>query len=69
VGPSLVVVRPPDGYTIGISPGSATNAWVMGKLNFNLVEDLTANIRYSAFLFGLVVRSDSPWLNTTETCW
>jgi len=61
VGPSLVVVRPPDGYTTGISPGSATNAWVMGKLNFNLVEDLTPIIRYSAFVFGFVVRSDSPW--------
>ena len=66
VGPSLLVVRPPDGYTIGISPGSATNAWVMGKLNFNLLEDLTPIIRYSAFVFGLVVRSDAPWKTIQE---
>ena len=66
VGPSLLVVRPPDGYTIGISPGSATNAWVMGKLNFSLLEDLTPIIRYSAFVFGLVVRSDAPWKTIQE---
>jgi len=66
VGPSLLVVRPPDGYTIGISPGSATNAWVMGKLNFSLLEDLTPITRYSAFVFGLVVRSDAPWKTIQE---
>ena len=61
VGPSLVVSKPPDGYTIGISHGAVTIAWHMGKLNFNPLEDTTPIIRYSAYVFGLVVRADSPW--------
>ncbi len=66
VGPSLVVSKPPDGYTIGISHGAATIAWHMGKLNFNPLEDSTPVIRYTSYVFGLVVRADSPWRTIQE---
>ena len=66
VGPSLVVSKPPDGYTIGISHGAATIAWHMGKLNFNPLEDTTPVIRYTSYVFGLVVRADAPWKTIQE---
>ena len=66
VGPSLVVAKPPDGYTIGISSGAATIAYYMGKLNFNPLTDETNIIRYTSYVFGMVVRSDSPWKTIQE---
>jgi tripartite-type tricarboxylate transporter receptor subunit TctC len=66
VGPSLVVSKPPDCYTIGISHGAATIAWHMGKLNFNPLEDTTPVIRYTSYVFGLVVRADAPWKTIQE---
>ena len=66
VGPSLVISRPPDGYTIGISSGNATIAYYMGKLNFNPLMDQTNIIRYTSHVFGMVVRSDSPWKTIQE---
>ena len=61
VGPTLVISRPPDGYTIGVSTGATMNAFHLGKLNFNPITDHTPIIRYSTFVYGLVVRADSPW--------
>jgi tripartite-type tricarboxylate transporter receptor subunit TctC len=62
VGPSLVVPRSPDGYTLGIMGSqTVTIAFHMGKINFNPLDDLTHIIRYSGYLQGLVVRADSPW--------
>lgn len=66
VGPSLVITKPPDGYTIGVSHGAATIAWHMGKLNFNPLEDSTPIIRYTSYVFGMVVRSDAPWKTIQE---
>ena len=66
VGPSLVLSKPPDGYTIGISSGAVTIAYHMGKLNFNPLEDSTPIIRYTSYVFGMVVRSDSPWKTIQE---
>ena len=66
VGPSLVVTRPPDGYTLGLITASPTIAYHMGKLNFNPVEELTHIARYGLYLYGLVVRSDSPWRTIQE---
>jgi tripartite-type tricarboxylate transporter receptor subunit TctC len=66
VGPSLVVPKPPDGYTIGIITSSATIAYHMGKLNFNPVEDLTHIMRWAGYLFGLVVQTDSQWKTIQE---
>jgi len=62
VGPSLVVSKPPDGYTLGIMGSqTVTIAFHMGKINFNPIDDVTHIIRYSGYLQGLVVRADSPW--------
>ncbi len=66
VGPALVISKPPDGYTIGISSGAVTIAYYMGKLNFNPLTDTTNIIRYSSYVFGMVVRSDSPWKTIQE---
>jgi tripartite-type tricarboxylate transporter receptor subunit TctC len=66
VGPSLVIAKPPDGYTLGISSGAVTIAWHMGKLNFNPLEDSTPIIRYTSYVFGMVVRADSPWKTIQE---
>ena len=62
VGPALVAVKPPDGYTIGVVGSTAAAvAWHMGKANFNPFEDVTHIMRYTGLLFGLAVRTDSPF--------
>ena len=66
VGPSLVIAKPPDGYTVGISSGASTIAYYMGKLNFNPLTDETNIIRYTSYVFGMVVRSDAPWKTIQE---
>jgi tripartite-type tricarboxylate transporter receptor subunit TctC len=66
VGPALVIAKPPDGYTIGVSSGAVTIAWHMGKLNFNPLTDPTYIIRYTAYVFGMVVRADAPWKTIQE---
>jgi hypothetical protein len=55
----------PNGLTvteIGISPGSATNVWVMRKLSFNLVEDLTAIIRLANHALKIFEKIDPELL-------
>jgi tripartite-type tricarboxylate transporter receptor subunit TctC len=66
VGPSLVISKPPDGYTLGISSGAVTIAYHMGKLNFNPLTDTTNIIRYTSYVFGMVVRADAPWKTMQE---
>jgi tripartite-type tricarboxylate transporter receptor subunit TctC len=41
VGVALLVSKPADGYTIGVSTGSTLQAYQMGKLNFHPLNDLT----------------------------
>jgi len=67
VGPNLVITKPPDGYTLGImASATVTISWHMGKMNFNPIEDATHIIRYTGYLYGLVVRADSPWKTLKE---
>jgi tripartite-type tricarboxylate transporter receptor subunit TctC len=61
-----VITKPADGYTIGISHGAATIAWHMGKLNFSPLDDTTPIIRYTSYVFGMVVRADSQWKTIQE---
>ena len=61
VGVALVAAKPADGYTIGVVSSSPTIAYHMGKLNFNPIDDLTHILRWAGYLFGTVVRADSPW--------
>ncbi len=66
VGPSLVIPKPPDGYTIGIITSSPTIAYHMGKLNFDPVEDLTHIMRWGGYLFGTVVQTEARWKTIQE---
>jgi tripartite-type tricarboxylate transporter receptor subunit TctC len=67
VGPSLVVSKPADGYTLCSLPAVAVAiAWHMGKLNFNPIEDITRIIRYTGYVYGIVVRADAPWKSIQE---
>ena len=59
VGPSLLVSKPPDGYTIGLITSAAGIAWHMGKLNFNPVDQFTYIIHWARYMYGIVVRADS----------
>jgi tripartite-type tricarboxylate transporter receptor subunit TctC len=61
VGPTLLLTKPPDGYTIGLITSGVTIAFHMGKLTFNPSEDLTHIIRWGGYLFGIMVREDAPW--------
>ncbi len=61
VGVALVAAKPADGYSIGITTGSPTIAYHMGKLSFHPVNDLTPIMRWGNYLFGIVVRADSQW--------
>jgi tripartite-type tricarboxylate transporter receptor subunit TctC len=61
VGVALLVSKPADGYTIGVSTGSTLQAYQMGKLNFHPLNDLTPIMRWGDYLYGLLVRTDSQW--------
>lgn len=67
VGPNLVIAKPPDGYTLGIMASTTvTISWHMGKCNFDPIEDVRHIMRYSGYLYGFVVRADSPWKTFPE---
>jgi tripartite-type tricarboxylate transporter receptor subunit TctC len=67
VGPTLVLAKPPDGYTIGVmASASLAISWHMGKMEFNPIEDPTPVIRYTGALYGIVVRADSQWKTIQE---
>jgi hypothetical protein len=67
VGATLILTKPPDGYTIG---ETSTNALMIsyhtGLLNFHPADDMTHILRVSGLLHGLVVRADSPWKTLQE---
>ncbi len=66
VGPTLVVSKPADGYTVGVMLRSTVVAWHMGNLNFHPVTDVTHIMTFSGLLNGIVVRPDSPWKTLQE---
>ncbi len=66
VGPSLVVTKPADGYTIGVMLRGAVVAWHMGSINFNPMTDVTHIMTYSGLLNGIVVKPESPWKTIQE---
>jgi len=67
VGHTLILTKPPDGYTIG---DTSTNAQMIsyytGLLSFHPVHDTTHIMRAAGMLFGLVVRADAPWKTLQE---
>jgi tripartite-type tricarboxylate transporter receptor subunit TctC len=66
VGPSLVLTKAADGYTLGQITGAVTIAYHMGKLNFNPIDDLTYITRYGSYLYGIVVKAEAPWKTLQE---
>jgi tripartite-type tricarboxylate transporter receptor subunit TctC len=56
----------PDGYTIGILPSGAVLSQHMRKVPYDSAQDFTPIIQYAVYLYGLVVKSDSPWKTFKE---
>jgi tripartite-type tricarboxylate transporter receptor subunit TctC len=66
VGPSLVLTKPADGYTIGIITTTPLINWHRGALTFDPVEGLTHIMRWGGYQVGLMVKADSPWKTAKE---
>jgi len=56
----------PDGYTIGILPSGAVLSQHMRKVPYDSAKDFTPVMQYAVYLYGLVVRPDSPWKTFKE---
>jgi tripartite-type tricarboxylate transporter receptor subunit TctC len=50
-----------DGYTIGVLTTGGTLSQYMRKVPYDSAKDFTPIMQYVTHLYGLVVRSDSPW--------
>jgi tripartite-type tricarboxylate transporter receptor subunit TctC len=52
----------PDGYTLSQSHmGTIRQPYMRRSLSYDPVNDITYIIRLSGYMFGMVVRSNSPW--------
>jgi len=59
---NLVANAKPDGYTLGtLSSGAFIQVPHQRKVPFDPLKDFTPIMSYSYYLYGLAVRSDSPW--------
>ena len=56
----------PDGYTIGILPSGAVLSQHMRKVPYDSAKDFTPIVQYAVYLYGLVVKPDSPWKTFKE---
>jgi len=66
VGPTLLLTKPPDGYTIGLITSGVTIAYHMGKLRFNPNDEVTHIMRWGGYLFGIMVHADARWKTIQE---
>jgi tripartite-type tricarboxylate transporter receptor subunit TctC len=55
-----------DGYTIGLLISGAVMSQHMRKVPYDTAKDFTPIMQYGVYLYGLVVRSDSPWKTFKE---
>ena len=55
-----------DGYTIGILSSGAVLSQHRRKVPYDSAKDFTPIIQYAVYLYGLVVKSDSPWKTFKE---
>ena len=61
VGVGSIVGKNADGYLLSaLSPAVHRNSYI-NKLPFDTVKDLTPVIRVAGYLYGIVVRADSPF--------
>ena len=56
----------PDGYNIGSLTTGGTLSQYMRKVPYDSAKDFTPVMQYVIHLYGLVVRSDSPWKTFKE---
>jgi len=56
----------PDGYTVGILPTGVILGQHMRKVPYDSAKDFTPIMQYAVYLYGLVVRPDSPWKTFKE---
>ena len=52
---------PPDGYTLGLLTLAVFRSPVMQDAGYDPIKDITYIVRLTNVLFGVAVRSDSPW--------
>ncbi|HSR13878.1 MAG TPA: tripartite tricarboxylate transporter substrate binding protein, partial [Thermodesulfobacteriota bacterium] len=56
----------PDGYTIGILGSGALLSQHTRKVPYDTAKDFTPIMQYAVYLYGLVVKADSPWKTYQE---
>ena len=66
VAMALLKNEKPDGYNIGILPSGAVLSQHMRKVPYDSIKDFTPIIQYGVYLYGLVVKPDSPWKTFKE---
>ena len=55
-----------DGYTLGILSSGAVLSQHLRKVPYDSAKDFTPIMQYAVYLYGLVVRADSPWKTFQE---
>lgn len=67
IGPSnMAAMAKPDGYTLSQIALSVFRQPYLAKTSYDPAKDFTYIIGISAYTFGVVVRSDSPWKSWQE---
>jgi tripartite-type tricarboxylate transporter receptor subunit TctC len=60
VGVGSIVGKKPDGYLLSVVVTSLHRNSYLNKLPFDTVKDVTPIIRVAGYLYGILVRADSP---------
>jgi tripartite-type tricarboxylate transporter receptor subunit TctC len=60
VGVGSIVGKKPDGYLLAVAVTSLHRNSYLNKLSFDTVKDVTPIIRVAGYLYGILVRADSP---------
>lgn len=66
VAMALLKNEKPDGYTIGLLISGAVMGQHLREVPYDTAKDFTPIMQYGIYLYGLVVRSDSPWKTFNE---
>jgi tripartite-type tricarboxylate transporter receptor subunit TctC len=60
VGVGSILGKKPDGYLLAVAVTSLHRNSYLNKLPFDTVKDVTPIIRVAGYLYGILVRADSP---------
>ncbi len=60
VGVGAIVGKKPDGYLLAVAVESLHRSSYLNKLPFDTVKDVTPIMVFSGYLYGILVRADSP---------